>query len=355
MANERFTVLTLDDESEIQGILKRCRGDILLDPRYLRIFQDFNKQRVIYFYWKGDQGEILQAFFERPLPQVASGGEKDLLSPWYYGGPIHSFTNDEAAQEEYRSFLHELDAYANDAGIVSQFQRLNPALDNYRLYGTDPNIIWNRKVVSIDLGRSLDTIRAEYDYKVRKNLRRAEKEGLRVERGATPEAIAAFKKVYGASMDRKAAGTFYYFNDKFYSDLFRSFPDEAQLFTVYQGSDVVASSLVLGNGKILHDYLRAAYPQFLSARPSDCVVDAIVAWAKGAGYEQYSLGGGHSTKEDDSLLGFKKSFSPTTKDFYVYKKIHNRAAYTARAVAEGKSPQDLVFEAADFFPEYKTS
>jgi CelD/BcsL family acetyltransferase involved in cellulose biosynthesis len=158
-----------------------------------------------------------------------------------------------------------------------------------------------------------------------------------------------------ASMQRKEAGTFYYFNEKFYSSLFADFPEEAQLFTVYAGEEVAASSLVLGNGKILHDYLRAAYPQYMAMRPSDFVVDAIVEWAKGAGYEQYSLGGGHSTKEDDSLLGFKKSFSPITKDFYVYKKVHNREAYATRAAAGGTAVPELKFESADFFPEYKTS
>lgn len=345
----------MEDEQEILDVLARFpRSDIHLDPRYLRLFQDFTGQTAVYFYYQGEGGEFLQAFFERPLPPVEGGGEKDLLSPWYYGGPVHTFEDDKAAQEEYSAFLSELDAYAKENGIVSQFQRLNPALGNDAVYKDDPNLIWNRKVVSIDLMRNLDDIRAQYDYKVRKNLRRAQKEGLRVVRGATPEAVEAFVRVYAASMDRKQAGTFYYFSEKFYADLFSSFPNEAQLFVVYAGDEVAAASLVLGNGVILHDYLRAAYPQFAAMRPNDFVVDAIVEWAKEARYAQYSLGGGHSTHEDDSLLAFKRSFSPVTRDFYVYKKVHNREAYAVRCAAGDKQPQDLEFEQADFFPEYKT-
>jgi hypothetical protein len=205
-------ILTLDDEAEVSQILAGfVRADIHFDPRYLKLFQDFTTQRAIYFYWRGTGGDFLQAFFERPLPVLAGGGEKDLLSPWYYGGPIHTYASDEAAQKEYSIFLSDLNAYANANGVVSQFQRLNPALDNYKLYGSDPSLIWNRKVVSIDLKRSLETVRAEYEYKVRKNLRRAEKEGLRVVRGATPTAIEQFKKVYAGFYAEKRSRDFLLF------------------------------------------------------------------------------------------------------------------------------------------------
>ena len=208
-------------------------------------------------------------------------------------------------------------------------------------------------MVSIDLTKNLDTIRSEYLYKARKNLKRALASGLRVVRGNTPDAIQEFIKIYTASMDRKQTGAFYYFNEKFYTDFFNNFPEEAQLFTVYSGEQVAGSSLVLGNGKILHDYLRATDPAFSNMRPGDFVVDAIIEWAKGAGYEQYSLGGGHSSLPDDSLLGFKKSFSPLLKDFYIYKRVNDREAYAARAIWEGKKQEELLYEDADPFPEFK--
>lgn len=355
MSDIYFKVVRSDDIDEAQRIFARfAPGDVHLDPRYLKLFETYNKQQALYFYYTARGGEFLMAFFERVLPDFGTGVYKDILSPWYYGGPLHTFKNISEAQNEFPKFLQEIDSYCLANNIISQFQRFNPALQNQALYTGDPGLLWNRKVVSIDLTKDLDTIRGEYDYKVRKNLRRSEKEGFRIFRGVTPETIEYFKKVYIASMDRKTAGKFYYFDEKFYTDLFAQFPEEAQLFTVYKGEEVAASSLVLGNGTILHDYLRAAYPQFMAMRPNDLVVDAIVEWAKSAGYEQYSLGGGHSTKEDDSLLGFKKSFSPTTKDFYVYKKVHNHEAYARRCKADGKNESEPLFEKADFFPEYKT-
>lgn len=354
--NTNFTILTLSDEEGLRDVFARfTRGDILSDPRYIRLFADYTGQRALYFHYKSERGEILLPFFERILPKTDDGATYgDLLSPWYYGGPIHTFTDPDEAQRAFAVCLRELHRYCSENRIISQFQRLNPALDNYRLYGDDAGLVWNRKVVSVDLRKSLETIRGEYDYKVRKNLKRAVAGGLRAVRGATPEMVRQFIAAYRTSMDRKNTGAFYYFNEKFFTDLFANFHEEVQLFVVYAGEEVAAASIVLGNGTILHDYLRAACSAFSNLRPSDFVVDAVIAWAKGAGYDQYSLGGGHSTAADDTLLAFKKSFSPLLKDFYVYKKVHDRDAYAKRCESEGKNPSELLYEKSEYFPEYKT-
>jgi lipid II:glycine glycyltransferase (peptidoglycan interpeptide bridge formation enzyme) len=132
-------------------------------------------------------------------------------------------------------------------------------------------------------------------------------------------------------------------------------PQEAQLFVAYKDDHVAATQLVLGNGTILYDYLRAASPEFLSIRPNELLFNNIILWAKKTGYKEYSLGGGNSSSESDPLFKFKSSFSPFTKDFYLYKKVHNREAYIKRCVAEGKNPEDVKYEKADYFPEYKTA
>ena len=356
MSNGKFTAFGLDDQKNIDEILVRFpMSDIHYDPRYLKLFQDFNKQRAVYFHYYTARGEFLLAFFERPLPVITGGGEKDLLSPWYYGGPIHTFENNVEARKEYGAFLSELDQYANANGIVSQFQRFNPVLDNYQLYGEDPGVVWNRKVVSIDLTKSIDTIFNEYERDVRRSIRRARDKGMRVVVGNDEKSILEFKKVYIASMSRKHAGSYYYFNDTFFNDLFTSFPKEAQLFTLYVGEEVVTSELVIGKGDALYHYLRGTNPEYLPLRPNGFAVHAIVEWAAKAGYKEFNMGGGLTAAHDDPVFAFKKSLSPFLRDYYLYKKVHNRQAYAKRCEAEGKSASDLGFESANPFPEYKTS
>jgi hypothetical protein len=169
------------------------------------------------------------------------------------------------------------------------------------------------------------------------------------------DAIQKFIAVYTTAMESKSAGKFYYFNQKFFTDLFQNFSSEAHLFTAYTGEQVVASQLVIGNGIVLYDYLRAVYPEYLPSRPNELLLDQISEWAHGAGYKEYCLGGGNTSDEHDSLFRFKKSLSPLTRDFYLYKKVHNREVYERRCIAEGKNSTDLRFERADYFPEYRTA
>jgi len=350
-------MLTLDDEKEITNLLGAFLArDLHHDPRYLRLFQEYTGQRALYFHYATDHGDCLLPFFERPLKDVGGSiGEKDLVSPWYFGGPLNNFTDRDLAKESAQDFLKRLDGYCKDNGIVSQFQRLNPVLENHTFYGVDAGVRFNRHVASIELRKDLAGVRATYAHKVRKNIRRAHESGLRVERSFSADALRHFIRLYSASMDRKSAGTFYYFNDSFFDNLFRTLPNEAQLFTVYLGETAVTSSIAVGNGMILHDYLRAADPEYLHMRPNDLVVDEIAAWAHGEGYSEYVLGGGNSTKDDDPQLRFKCAFSGSTKDFYIYKKVHDRDRYVRRCVEEGKSATDLHYGESDYFPEYKTA
>ena len=352
-----FRVLPLGQEKEIQEILSHfSRSDIHYDPRYLKLFANYTKQAALYVHYKNDAGEILLPFFERALTTIDEEfGYKDLLSPWYYGGPIHTFPDLTQAQQAFKECLQNLDRYCLEHRVISQFQRLHPLLENYALYTEMPLPEFNRRIVSIDLTPDIGVIRSRYEYKARKNIARAARSGLTVVRSNAPEYVKEFIAVYTASMARKETGTFYYFNQEFWNELFGSFPHEAQLFTVYAGKNVAASSLVLGSGTILHDYLRGTYPQYLSMRPNDFVIDAIVSWAKDVGYREYSLQGGHAIAGDDSLFRFKKSFSPLTKDFYIYRRVHDKEAYTKRCIAEGKDPSSLQYETANPFPEYNTT
>ncbi|HUO56387.1 MAG TPA: GNAT family N-acetyltransferase [Candidatus Paceibacterota bacterium] len=354
--SSQFQHLTLHDQDRIDELLQTFpMRDIHHEPRYVRLFQEYTTQEARYFYFQKGRIHVMAAFFERALPSKTSVASKDLVSPWYYGGPLYVFDDATEFEDAFQEYLSRLDSYCKENHIVSEFQRCNPTLENHQPYRGDAGLSFNRKVVAIDLQKSMEIIRGEYEHKARKNIKRAHESGLRTVRSADPAAIETFERLYARAMERKKAGQFYFFNERFFRHLFEIFPEEAQLFTVYKGPDAIASSIVLGNHVILHDYLRAADPEFLALRPNDLLVDEISAWARGAGYREYVLGGGNSNSQDDTLFKFKASFSPLTRDFYLYKKIHDREAYEARCLSEGKSSGELKYEQANYFPEYATS
>jgi lipid II:glycine glycyltransferase (peptidoglycan interpeptide bridge formation enzyme) len=231
---------------------------------------------------------------------------------------------------------------------------MNPILDNHLVYqDTDEKIQHDRKIVYIDVTKSDEVIWAEYNRHTRKNIKKAKKEGLSVYRSNNIEKdMDKFVEIYHASMDRKEAGKFYYFNDQFFNELTKWFKDEISLFFVEYKNEIITASLELGKFGILHDYLRGAKPEFNQYRPTELLIDEIAKWTKTTDYNYFVIGGGNTNSENDNLLRFKKKLSPGLKDFYLYKKIHNFKIYKSLC-QDVKINDDLKLENASFFPEYR--
>jgi hypothetical protein len=263
------------------------------------------------------------------------------VSPWYYGGPI---SNHFYSQQMFKNFIAKFTKYCKENRIVSEFQRFNPITKNHILYD---RASFNRKIVYVDLTQDMDTINYNYERHVKKNIKKAFRSNLSIYRDESQKGIEIFKKLYTQSMKQKHAKPFYFFSDDFFENLFNMFKDEVYLFHVDYNGKVICSSMELGKYGILHDYLRGTDSKYLELRPNDFLLDTVINWAKQERFKYFSLGGGNTTKEDDSQYKFKKSFSTNTADFYVYKKIHNMEVY--KQLCKGK---DLKYESAQYFPEY---
>lgn len=347
-----FKIMGLGDPA-IEKIVEQCDpNDVYCQLRYLKIFSRYLSTEGFYAFYGDENNYILTPFFKKALLDGQGDKYYDLISPWYYGGPIYRADSRIVAEKIFKSWKEEFNDYCRRNNIVSEFQRLNPIRDNHLFYLDDTNLFFNREVVCVDLKKDLEQICKEYAYKARKNIRRGEEAGLRLIRSKTKADWEKFIEVYLASMKIKKTDPFYYFNGDFFDNFFTNFYDELEIFRVeYQGK-TIAATVVLGKYGILHDYLRGSRPQYLSFRANDFMVHNIIGWAKDNGYSHYSLGGGHSTNQNDSLLNFKKSFSPDRKNFYIYKRVHNLEKYRQLCSVAGLKEDQLTYEQASFFPEY---
>lgn len=352
MSKPEFKILYLDQE--LKKLAEQCvSNDIHCQPDYLELFAEYQPAEVIYAFY-GDENDYVLVPFLKKTSLGNGSGEKyfDLVSPWYYGGPIYRSASQAVALENFKHLREELNKYCLRNNIVSEFQRMNPLLENHLFYQEDSGLSHNRDIVYIDLDKPLPRIRSEYAYKVRKNIQKAENAGLRLVHSKSEADWKKFIEVYLSSMREKQAGAFYYFNDDFFAKFFKKFHAELEIFKVEHQGKTIAATLVLGKYGVLHDYLRGSMLQYVSLRPNDFMVDGIISWAKDAGYSSYSLCGGFSADTNDPLLNFKKSFSPLSKKFYLYKKVHNLAKYRELCLSAGKKEDELAYEQASFFPEY---
>jgi len=356
MGEYQLKIMNLDEAEDVKAILESCeKADVHAHPDYLRVFQNYTGHKAIYVYFWDGRNHILIPYFERPvlLPGDSQFGPYiDLVSPWYFGGPIHNIKDSKLLHASFLKFIGRFNEHCRENGVVTEFQRLNPILRNHELYPDAANVAYDRKIVYVDLTKSIDRIHREYTRHTRKNINKAVRNRLRVYHDNSKEAISRFIEIYSKSMDRKNAESFYYFNETFFRGLFEKLKDEARLFQVEYEGKIICSSIELGRYGVLYDFLRGTDPQYILLRPNDILIDEVIKWGKSDGYRYFVMGGGSSPSEDDGLLRFKMSFSADTADFYTYKKIYNLKAYKELCRKSGKREQYLKYENAQFFPEY---
>ena len=329
--------------TEIRKLLLNSeQADVHLDPDYLKLFQEYTGQKAVFLSCGNEEEYVACPYFLRPVKDTQFF---DLVSPWYYGGPFWHLKNPENLPVLREEFLRGISNYCRENNIVSEFQRLNPITKNNRFY--DKNTYFNRTIAYIDLSKDYETLTKEYAKKARKNIKRAKSHNLIVKRVQDADTAKTFLSVYQVAMKSKQTRKFYLFNQKFIDHLLEYFGERAQIFLVEHEGRVICASLELAGYKILHDYLRGAESESLEMRPNDILIDEIIRWAKQQGYLFFSLGGGATASEDNGIFRFKKSFSSTTTNFYVYKKVHNREKYDK--LAKNKNP---LYEKSEVFPEY---
>ncbi|MBW3019075.1 GNAT family N-acetyltransferase [Candidatus Woesearchaeota archaeon] len=352
MTEAKLDVIPVSEVDHIERFLNSCRNkDINCHPDYMGLFQKYLGAEAIYFFYSEGTKYILVPYFKRPIHSAenADTGFSDLISPWYFGGPIHNLKEDDS--DFFDQFKKEFSKYCEKNNIVAEFQRLNPLFENHKVYQKDAGLSCDRPIVYVDLRKDIEVLRQEYTRHTRKNINKAGRAGLRVYHSEKESEIRQFIKLYSESMNRKKAGKFHHFNETFFEGLFQLFKNEIKLFYVEYEGKVISSSIALGKYGILYDYLRGTDPEYSILRPNDLLLDEIITWAKSNGHTYFVIGGGNSSSITDGLFRFKKSFSATTANFYIYKKIHNMQKYEEFCRNSGKT--DLQYEQASFFPEYR--
>lgn len=243
----------------------------------------------------------------------------DIESAYGYGGPIIS-----CEDEEFRvAFEQNFIDYCCNAKIIAEFVRFHPLIKNESVFRHDINVEHNRTTIWIDLTKPLDEIwMQDISTKNRNIIRKCEKNGLLVERSDNYE---EFIQIYNETMNRVGAGSFYYFENKYY-ELIRN-NKQYILFNVKEGSETIAAAIFMRYGDYFHYHLSGSRKEKLKLSPNNILLWEAIKFAKKSGYKKMHFGGGLTNASQDSLFRFKRNFSEQSADFYIGKRIHNLKVY----------------------------
>lgn len=313
---------------------------------YVKAFKIHGDGEPLLFYYEDSKVRGINVVMKRDVAEdsrfkgiIAEKIFWDFASPYGYGGWIIEGDNSDSLFDAYEK-------WCKNNGIVSEFVRFHPVLENHKFSQSRYDVIPLGNTVAMDLS-SPEVIWSNIHSKNRNMIRKAIKNGIVIYSGRFPEIFFEFRKIYNATMDKDNAEEYYYFEPEFYNSILNDLPQNAQVFyAVYEGKVIAASIMLAANG-YMNYHLSGSIKEYASMAPSNLLLYEAALWGNSNGCRSLYLGGGVGSGED-SLYKFKKAFykPDDVKRFHIGKKIFDQEKYSELLAL--REPIE-----SGFFPKYR--
>ncbi len=327
-----------------------CNYDVYYLSGYARAFQINGDGTPILIYFESADTRAINVVMKRdislfePFRHLSKEKFFDIVTPYGYGGWLIEGT-------DYTSLYKEYTEFCRKEGIISEFVRFSPLLQNWKGLDKFYELVHLGDTVYMDT-KSEDVIWQNLTSKNRNMIRKAQKNGLKVYWGRDESIIEPFMGVYNATMDKDNAQDYYYFDQSFYESILYDLKQNSMWFYTKLNNEIVAISIFMFcNGK-MHYHLSASKKEYQNLAPTNLLLYEAAVWAANNGYTKLHLGGGVGA-EHDNLYTFKKAFNRRENvNFHIGKKIFNEEKYEF-LINERK--KEIEFDPdTKFFPAYRS-
>lgn len=326
--------------------------DVYYLSGYVKAFQIHGDGDPLLFCYEGDdirginvvmcRDVALDPHFVGLLPEKTYF---DFATPYGYGGWL---LEGEGTPEP---LFAEYEEWCRKYGVISEFVRFHPVLDNQKYSADAYDVIRLGNTVTMDL-KSPETIWANLHSKNRNMIRKAQKNGIIIYNGRSQELLEMFKEIYNKTMDKDHAEPYYYFKHEFYDSILKDLPYNAQVFyaQMLDGKIIAASIMLAANGR-LNYHLSSSLKDYQNLAPTNLLLYEAARWGAANGCKTLHLGGGVGSGED-GLYQFKKTFNRNSNCwFHIGRKILNAETY--QKLTSLRREKDNSFGKTNFFPEYR--
>ncbi len=259
-----------------------------------------------------------------PFLRKSIGDFYDFETAYGYGGPI-SNTDDNGW---IRDALNETAEHFTSNRYLCGFIRFHPFLHNAELCAESMKVLFDRNTVYIDTEKTEEQIwMGQISSKNRNMIRKAEKNGLVYSTEWEFESLDEFVCLYNNTMRRLNAESFYYFDNEYYKGMASECHNQMFLGTVRKDGRMICGALFLLDGIYGHYHLEGSDHDFSALGANNLLLWCAAKEMHKRGVKKFHLGGGYDQSLDNSLLKFKKAFSPYQEKFYIGKWIFNQNEY----------------------------
>ncbi len=347
----KLLVLHLDkreDADQYRRVLELFKSDYpYYKVAFIETFSSGLKDACA-FVLKDESGTplVLMPFYLRTIDHE---GQRyyDITSTYGYSGPL---VNKESEEEVLEYFWNQVDQWHSKHKVVSEFIRFN--LSNNHLVYSGHLIPTMNNIEGKLLPPELQW--ANYDRKVRKNVKRALREEVTVKvyhEEVPVEVVNDFYEIYVETMGRTNASSAFYYPRKNMETFIANCSDSCAVAIAYKDEVAISAELVLIGGEKIFSFLGGTKAAYFPVRPNDILKHEVIKWAYEKGFKSFVLGGGYGS--DDGIFAYKKAFFPNdVVMFYTGRKIVDADLYNGLVAQSGKDTS--TYEIAEgYFPLYR--
>lgn len=320
-------------------------------PGYVGLFKG-DGDRVMCAAFKSHNGFVLYAFILRVVRQspIATPVLRDITTPYGYGGPFAWGL--ENAETVSRDFWAAFDKWAATNSVVAEFIRFGLFPEKLLPYPGEVSCRSQNIIRSLDLDD--DALFKSFEAKVRKNVRKAVRNGLAVKIDEDGSYLSDFMRIYEDTMNRREASSGYYFPREFFEAIQRNLAGQFAFFHVVLDENIVSTELVLLSHDVSYSFLGGTDSSYFDLRPNDLLKYEIIRWSRSKSLKHFVLGGGAAP--NDGIERYKRAFAPSGNvDFLTGQRIFMLEAYeklVLRREAASSASNTRDTDQA-FFPAYR--
>lgn len=294
------------------------KKDVYFTEEYVNLYKDNDHTPECIIASEGDEIVLM------PYLRAEIGSLYDFETAYGYGGPVSNTNN----QDFINRALSDISHYLSENGYVCGFSRFHPLLRNVEYCKDMMDVLFDRHTVTIDTALTDEEIWSTMiKSKNRNMIRKAEKNGLVYKAEDNFESLSEFISLYNATMSRLSADSFYFFDEKYYEQYVSRLSGKGFLGTVRLDGKLICSALFMYSEDYGHYHLEGSDHAYASLGANNFLLWNTAKEMHKRGVKYFHLGGGYNSDEENSLLKFKKAFSPIETDFYIGKQIFNKEAY----------------------------
>lgn len=324
-------------------------SELFFSQDYGKLYEKMENGVCEVFKFSHPLGTVHHLFIKREIPSTLQGQKfYDLITPYGYGGPVVKDCKKGGKTELVRQFELAFENYCLKQNIVSEFVRFHPIMKNVEDFRDFYDTAYLRDTTGTTLKGYDDPFEAEFSKSARKAVRKALKAGVEYRITPNPDSLEVFKEIYYATMKRLNAESYYYFDDKYFSNCLKYFSDRIVLIEAVYEEETIGAELHFTCGSFMHTHLSGTVENTNHLSPVYVMTYAAVLWGKENGIDLIHSGGGVTNSPEDTLYLFKKKFGQNTNfQFHIGRKIWNPEIYKLLCEETGVTGDE------EFFPAYR--